>query len=226
VRGAFITATDTGVGKTMLSACLLAAMRADGEQVRAFKPAVTGLDEPADGPWPADHELLGLAAGMPPQEVAPLRFGAAASPRFAAQLAGDPIDREQLLALARAAQHPDAALIVEGVGGLLVPLADSLSICDLAAALALPVLIAARPGLGTINHSLLTLRVARSARLDVRAVVLSPWPRQPTPLERSNLETIAELGDIEVATLEQVPECELAALARAGGRLPWRRWLR
>ncbi len=226
MRGAFITATDTGVGKTILSACLVAAMRAAGEQARAFKPAVTGLDDPPEGPWPADHELLGMVAGMPPQEVAPLRYGPAAAPHFAAQLAGERIDREQLLALARAAARPDAALIVEGVGGLLVPLSNSFSVCDLAAALALPLLIAARPGLGTINHSLLTLRAARCAGLDVRAIVLTPWPQQPAPLERSNLDTIAQLGEIEVATLEQVAGCELAALVRAGGRLPWRRWLR
>jgi len=226
VRGAFITATDTGVGKTVLSACLLAAMRAAGEQVRAFKPAVTGLDEPPEGTWPADHELLGMAAGMPPQEVAPLRYGAAASPHFAAQLVGERIDPEELLALARAAARPDGVLIVEGVGGLLVPLSNSFSVCDLAAALALPLLIAARPGLGTINHSLLTLRAARCAGLDVRAIVLTPWPQQPSPLEHSNLETIARLGEVEVATLEELAGCKLATLASAGARLPWRRWLR
>src|SRR5208282_1508615 len=121
--------------------------------------------------------------------------------------------------------------LVEGVGGLLVPLSDSFSVCDLAAALALPLLIAARPGLGTINHSLLTLRAARCAGLDVRAIVLTPWPQRPSQLERSNLDTIAELGEIEVATLEEVAGfeevagCELAALASAGSRLPWRRWL-
>ncbi|HEX4564877.1 MAG TPA: dethiobiotin synthase, partial [Solirubrobacteraceae bacterium] len=198
-RGLFVTATDTGVGKTVLSAALLAAMRAAGEQVRAHKPVVTGLDsaagggspppgsspEPADDelagfpspPWPADHELLAQASGMTPDEVAPLRYGEAASPKLAAALAGEPIDAATLLANARAG-GPSAAserapiTIVEGVGGLLVPLVEEFDVCDLAAALRLPVLIAARPGLGTINHTLLTLRAARAAGLDVRAVVL------------------------------------------------------
>jgi dethiobiotin synthetase len=85
--------------------------------------------------------------------------------------------------------------------------------------------IAARAGLGTINHTLLTLRAARAGGLDVRAVVLTPWPERPGVIERSNLETIARLGDVEVARLAFVAGPERAALAAAGGELPWRRWL-
>jgi dethiobiotin synthetase len=87
------------------------------------------------------------------------------------------------------------------------------------------VLIAAKPGLGTINHTLLTLDAARSAGLDVRAVVLTPWPEQTSELERSNRETIARLGDVEVEILPFVPAADVATLARAGATLPWRRWL-
>jgi dethiobiotin synthetase len=116
-------------------------------------------------------------------------------------------------------------LIVEGVGGLLSPLAESFSVCDLATALRLPVLIAARPGLGTINHTLLTLQAARSASLSVRAVVLTPWPKRPTPLERSNRELIARLGFVEVDTLSPAAGPDVTELARVGAELPWRRWL-
>jgi dethiobiotin synthetase len=228
MRGLFVTATDTDVGKTILSAALLAAMAAEGEPVRAFKPVVTGVEQggPAidAGTWPPDHELLASAAGMRPEEVAPLRYGPAVSPHLAAQLAGERIDIDALLAGAQASAG-DATLIVEGVGGLLVPLAGDYSVCDLAAALGLPVLIAARPGLGTINHTLLTLRAARAAGLDVRAVVLTPWPRSPDALERSNRETIARLGEVEVAELPIVDDPRSAELARAGRALPWRRWL-
>src|SRR6202035_2619709 len=73
MRGLFVTGTGTGVGKTLVSAALLAAMRVAGEQVRAYKPVLTGLGETTEG-WPPDHELLALAAGMTPAEVAPLRF--------------------------------------------------------------------------------------------------------------------------------------------------------
>ena len=116
-------------------------------------------------------------------------------------------------------------MIVEGVGGLLVPLTDDRSVCDLALALGLPVLVAARPGLGTINHTLLTLAAARAAGLRVRAVVLTPWPEQPSVLERSNRETIARLGAVEVCGLEPVPGPDLGELAAAGSALPWRGWL-
>jgi dethiobiotin synthetase len=222
MRGLFVTATDTGVGKTVVSAALLAAMAAAGERVRAYKPAVTGLEDEqeiaARGAWPADHELLAAVAGMAPEEVSPLRFGPAVSPHLAAELAGEPIDPAQLLAAATAGD-PDEALIVEGVGGLLVPLAESYTVCDLAVALGLPMLVAARPGLGTINHTLLTLQVARAAGLDVRAVVLTPWPAEPSPMERSNRETIGRLGAVQVQTLNRVPSPAVADLARAGSRL-------
>jgi dethiobiotin synthetase len=228
MRGLFVTATDTGVGKTILSASLLAAIAAAGEPVRAFKPAVTGLEDPqeiaARGLWPPDHELLGAVARMAPEQVAPARYAAAASPRLAAQLAGTHLNHQQLLEHARAGDAREV-LIVEGVGGLLVPLAEHFSICDLAVELALELVIAARPGLGTINHTLLTLQAARSAGLYVCAVVLTPWPATPSTLERSNRDTIAELGEVDVHTLSYVPAPTAAELARAGAQLPWRQWL-
>jgi len=75
VRGLFVTATDTGVGKTVVAAAIVAALRARGERVAAFKPVVTGTDEPADPDWPPDDELLAAAAGMRAQDVTPARFG-------------------------------------------------------------------------------------------------------------------------------------------------------
>src|SRR5271154_5347139 len=132
-------------------------MKRAGGRARAYKPVVTGLTDPTEilarGDWPADHELLALAAGMEPEEVAPLRYGPAVSPHLAAQLAGERIDPAELLSRAhdaRGSDHgdDDGTLIVEGVGGLLTPLAEGYTVCDLAVQLGLPVLIAARPGLG------------------------------------------------------------------------------
>jgi dethiobiotin synthetase len=222
----FVTATDTGVGKSVLSAALLAAIRASGREVVAYKPVLTGTDEPPDGAWPRDDELLALASGSDPDTVAPLRFGPAVSPHLAAELAGTTLDPSELLAGARrAASTREAHVVVEGVGGLLVPLAGDYLVRDFAAALGLPVLIAARPGLGTINHTLLSLQAARAAELRVLAVVITPWPEQPEEIERSNRETIARLGEIEVAVLEAVPSAEPSLLADAGAKLPWERWL-
>jgi dethiobiotin synthetase len=239
VRGLFVTGTGTGVGKTVLSAALLAAMRAEGESVRAHKPVVTGLSEPA-GSWPADHELLARAAGMDPFDVAPLRYEPVSSPRFAAELTGEKIDARELVERARAAgasppgstdggvgdSSEGPVLIVEGVGGLLVPLTDRFTVCDLAVELTLPLVIAAAAGLGTINHTLLTLQAARAAQLDVRAVVLTPWPDEPSPVELSNRETISHMGEVEVDVLAHVASPEVDTLAEAAQRLPWRRWLR
>jgi dethiobiotin synthetase len=222
VRGLFVTGTGTGVGKTIVSAALLAAMRAAGEPARAYKPVVTGLSEPS-GEWPPDHELLAAVAGMDPEDVAPLRFGPAVSPHLAATLAGEPIDTATLIEHAVASTGD--TLIVEGVGGLLVPLTENFTVRDLAVELGLPVLIAAQPGLGTINHTLLTVEAARAVGLNVAAVVLTPWPTAPSEMELSNRETIARLGEVEVAVLDEIASADIAALAGAGGRLPWQGWL-
>ena len=201
-------------------------MAAAGEPVRAYKPVLTGLDErrPGGGEWPRDHELLAAAAHISPEEVAPIRYGPAASPHLAAELAGRRVDPAALVAGARRA-GAEGTLIVEGVGGLLVPFSEDYCVCDLAVELELPLLIAARPGLGTINHTLLTLECARGAGLDVRAVVLTPWPQSPGVVESSNRATIAALGDVSVETLPPVARAESDLLAKAAESLPLEQWL-
>ena len=96
---------------------------------------------------------------------------------------------------------------------------------ELAVELALPLLIAASPGLGTINHTLLTIEAARAAKLDVAAVVLTPWPSEPSQMWQSNRTTISRLGGVEVATLEEISGADITGLARAGNGLPWHDWL-
>ena len=221
MRGLFVTGTDTGVGKTVLAAALAAALRAGGVDVAAFKPVVTGLDEPEDG-RPADDQLLAAAAGRRADEVTGQRFGPAVSPHLAAELAGTVLDPAALVGAARALRAD--VVIAEGVGGLLVPLTLGYTIRDLAVDLGWPLVVAARPGLGTINHSLLTIEAARAAGLDVRAVVLTPWPAQPSVMQRSNLDAIARLGGVQVATLGDVG-LGTDQLARAGATLPYAGWL-
>jgi dethiobiotin synthetase len=223
LRGCFVTGTDTGAGKTVVAAAIAAALCASGARVAAFKPVVTGLDEPADA-WPADHELLAAATGAQPRGVCATTFGPAVSPHLAAELAGVRLSLDELADAGRAAAADADVLVVEGVGGLLVPLSAEHDIRDLAVGLGLPIVVAARAGLGTINHSLLTLAAARAAGLDVRAVVLTPWPEQPSVMEHSNRETIARRGETDVWTLPQVTPA-VEDLARAGARLPVREWL-
>jgi dethiobiotin synthetase len=225
VRGLFVTGTDTGAGKTVVAGAVAAALAARGERVAAFKPVLTGTDEPAAPGWPPDDALLGAAAGRDPTEVTTRRYGPPASPHLAAALAGEELRLDELAAAARHTAAGADVLVAEGVGGLLVPLTPTALVRDLAVALGLPLLVAARPGLGTINHTLLTLEAARAAGLVVAAVVLTPWRSVPTTVEASNRDTIARLGAVDVATLAPVPSGAPADLAAAGATLPLDDWL-
>jgi dethiobiotin synthetase len=131
----------------------------------------------------------------------------------------------QLEASVRAAAREGEVLVVEGVGGLLVPIAPGYDVRDLASALGLPVLVVGRPGLGTINHTLLTLEAARTAGLRVAGVVLTPWPAEPGAIERSNRETIERLGGVGVSVLPHLPAPSPEILAAAGTILPIGDWL-
>lgn len=202
MRGFFVTGTGTEVGKSVVAAVIAHALAAEGRRVSVFKPAVTGLDDPGE----ADHELLRRAAGsgQSDDEIAPYRYRPPASPHLAAALAGEEIDAARLREGAESAARAGDLLVCEGVGGLMVPLAPGYLVRDLAADLGLPLVIAASPALGTINHTLLTIEAARAAGLEVAAVVLTPWPERPSAVEESNRETIAALGQVEVEVLAEL----------------------
>jgi dethiobiotin synthetase len=219
LRGVFVTGTDTEVGKSVVAASICAALAAAGERVAALKPVVTGLDQ-EPGELGRDHELLASVAnaGQSPEEVAPYRFGPPVSPHLAAELAGAAIEPAELVRAARAHE----LLVCEGVGGLLVPITPGYLVRDLAMDLDLPLVVAARPGLGTISHTLLTIEAARAGGLDIAAVVMTPWPEEPTPMQRSNRETIERLGDVRVLGM---PWTTRAGLADAGASLPLTDWL-
>jgi dethiobiotin synthetase len=227
MRGLFVTGTDTGVGKTVVAGAIAATLRERGERVAAYKPVVTGLDEQVEPGWPRDHELLAAAAGTTAAAVTPHTFGPPVSPHLAAELAGVELDLDAMVvAASAAAAEADAdVLVAEGVGGLMVPLTREHTVRDLAVALGLPLIVAARPGLGTISHTLLTLEAARSAGLTVAAVVMTPWPDGDDVMTRSNRETVARLGDVEVATLARLPDGSPGALAAGGATLPIAGWL-
>jgi dethiobiotin synthetase len=201
-KGFFVTGTGTEVGKTVVAAVLARDLLRRGSTVAVFKPAVTGLDDPGE----TDHALLRRAAGseQSDDEIAPYRYGPPASPHLAAAKAGEEIDPERLRSSACTAAASAEHLVCEGVGGLLVPLTPGYLIRDLAVDLALPLVIAASPGLGTINHTLLTIEAARAAGLSVATVVLTPWPPQPGAIEDSNRETIESLGEVTVKVLPQL----------------------
>lgn len=200
--GVFVTGTGTEVGKTVVAAVIARTLTAEGKRVTVFKPAVTGLEEEGE----TDHALLRRASGssQSDEQIAPYRYQPPASPHLAAALAGEEIDPERLRQVARDAAAGADAIVCEGVGGLLVPLTPTYLVRDLAVDLGYPLVIVAAPGLGTINHTLLTIESARSVGLEVAAVVLNPWPANPTEIESDNRKTIAELGKVPVSMLPQL----------------------
>jgi dethiobiotin synthetase len=155
VPGFFVTGTGTGVGKTVVAAVIARSLAAAGARVAVFKPAVSGLDEGGE----PDHALLRRAAGSDQADdaIAPYRYGPPVSPHLGAELAGSMIEPPRLVQAAQAAADDADCLVCEGVGGLLVPLTLGYLVRDLARELGLPVVIAAASGLGTINHTLLTI---------------------------------------------------------------------
>jgi dethiobiotin synthetase len=205
LRGVFVTGTGTEIGKTVVAATIARGLTASGRRVAVFKPAVTGLDEPGE----ADHRLLRRAADSDQADdaIAPYRYGPPASPHLAASMSGDRIEPARLLSVARNAAAGADTLVCEGVGGLMVPLTLGYLVRDLARDLALPLVVAASPGLGTINHTLLTLEAARAVGLEVSSVVLTPWPEQPEAIHRSNREAIERLGGVRTSVL---PELDLS----------------
>lgn len=224
MRGLFVTGTGTGVGKSVVAAALIAALADRGLKVAAFKPAVSGLDEPAAG-WPPDHELLAAATGwQSPRDVSPHLFGPPVSPHLAATESGVSIALDSLVESLMAISERADLTICEGVGGLLVPLSGDpdLSVLDLAKAVDLPVVVVTHPGLGTISDTRLTVDRLVAEGLTVAAVVISDWPARPDMIERSNLETLKNLSGVEVVTLESTTPSKIASAATG---LPIDRWL-
>lgn len=213
MNGVFVTGTGTEVGKTVVSAVIARMAVTNGQTVKVFKPAVSGLDELADlrGREPTfedakmigDHQLLRLAAESPQSddEISPYRFGPAVSPHLAAEISSEEIEVDRIEAAATEAMAECDTFVCEGVGGFLVPITEDYQVRDFAKFLGLPVVIVANPWLGTISDTLLTIESVREAGLQVVSVVMTPWPDSAGDLERSNRDTVARLGGVPVEGL-------------------------
>jgi dethiobiotin synthase len=233
VRGLFITGTGTGVGKTVVVAGLLRLLRggADAIDIVPMKPVQTGCMRGEDGALRApDLEYVLIAAGFAPDDreralMCPYRFAPACSPDLAGRLSGTPVELDRIECCARELVAGHDALIVEGAGGALAPLNDTATMRDLMTRLALPVVVVADAGLGTINHTLLTLEALRAARLTVLGVILNDGERaddgaDADAIGEDNPATIARLGD--VAILGGIPR--LGDLGSPGGVADPRSW--
>jgi dethiobiotin synthetase len=193
MRGVFVTGTDTGIGKTLVSAWLVAGWRA-----AYWKPIQTGAL--------ADDDSATVARLAPGHKIHPpaWRLLAPLSPHAAARREGLRIALSTLNA-----PETDTALVVEGAGGVLVPIGDDTLMIDLIARLGLPALVVARSGLGTVNHTLLTLEALRRRGLPIAGVAMN-GPRDP-----ENRAAIEERGRVTVlAEIEPLPTADAAHLAR------------
>ena len=204
LRGFSITGTDTGVGKTVVAAGLLRRLRAEGLDAAPMKPVQTGAAVGPDGPRAPDLDYCLRVAGLTPTreeyaEMCPYLYEPACSPHLAARMAADRPSIERIVRAAEGLARRHDALLVEGAGGPLVPLNEQQTMLDLMRALALPVLVVARGALGTINHTLLTLRALRTAGLRVMGVVLNDADAAEDDfIRRDNPRAIEQFGDAPI----------------------------
>ena len=219
----FLAGTQTDVGKTFVAAALLRALRAAGLPTAYFKPVLSG-GAPGDGA--SDPDVVARAAGLPddPRTLAGVWFAEPASPHLAARLEGRAIDPAALLAALRRRAAETPRLLVEGCGGLAVPLTeDGFLVSDLAAALGAPVALVARTQLGAIHETLTTLEHARSRGLRIAGLI---WNGHGgSPREVDTLETVERLGRVpRLAVLPRVAGLDELdrAMARVDAAALWR----
>lgn len=224
MKGLFVTGTDTGVGKTLVSAALLRALRATGVDAVPMKPIQTGCRRRQEG-WSApDLEASLRGSGMTASAservlMAPYCFGPACSPHLAAQAVGQRISLRKIRSAFDRLARIREFVVVEGAGGVLVPLDSRRTMLDLIVALELPALLVARPGLGTINHTLLSINELRRAGVRVLGVAInrtvagrSRW------IERNNCATIERMGRVPVVADLRFGESVAGAARRL---MPW-----
>ncbi len=174
-RSYFITATDTGAGKTFVASSIARALRLKGVDVGVMKPVESGCAVIDGSLVPEDAVALKAASASADtiEEICPYRLSQPLSPHLAARLSGVKIDFEVIKSGYRELSARHELMLVEGAGGLLAPLTDDKTVADLVIALGLPVIIAATSRLGVINHTLLTVEAARNRGIEVRAIILN-----------------------------------------------------
>lgn len=204
-RGFFITGTDTSVGKTVVSCGLAAAFKKSGFKVGVMKPAETGCPNVKGHLVPPDATNLKKASGsnQPIERICPYRLGIPAAPSVAAARTGARIQPELLVRLCQDMGRVHDLMIVEGAGGLMVPLVSTYTFADLARELGLGVIVVVGNRLGAVNHSILTMEHAACLGVNVCGYILNELQDERTPATTTNAQTIQELT--RVARLGMIP---------------------
>lgn len=203
-RGVFVTGTDTGVGKTFVAALLVKALKDAGVDVVPMKVVQTGCRKRGDSRSAPDLEFVlratGLEAGCGEDRLmCPVRLMKPCSPHLSARLEGRKVDIGLIHRSFRRLARIHEFVVVEGAGGAMVPLTRSVMMADVMKLLGLPVLVVARPGLGTLNHTLLTIRELRRRSIRVLGIVFNETTRtRRSYLEKDNARTLEECGNVPV----------------------------
>ncbi|RKY11125.1 MAG: dethiobiotin synthase [Planctomycetota bacterium] len=202
-NGLFITGTDTGVGKTLVAGGIAAVLRGQGLKVGVFKPIASGCRK--DGALISDDtEFLALCADADYSlsVITPVTYKTPAAPVTCVQLEGRAIDYEEIVAAYTYLCENTDVVIVEGIGGAMVPIDDEHTVLDLAVEFNLPMVVVARPNLGTINHSLLTIDAVRNAGLPVAGLVISGYNAFEADIaEETSPEVICEFSGVNLLSI-------------------------
>jgi dethiobiotin synthetase len=212
LRGVFITGTDTDVGKTWVAAGLTAALRQRGFKAVYFKPVQSGCPEAEGRLIPTDADFARTLAGLtePLEVLTPIVLGLPLAPGVAAAQAGVKIDLGRIAAALEDLAGRYEFLVVEGAGGLYVPLVGThFLVLDLIRWLGLPLAVVAKSGLGTINHTVLSVKAAQAAGITVAGVILNRYPEKPGLAAATNPGIIEALTGVPIlGRLPEVPDPE------------------
>lgn len=225
----FITATDTGVGKTLVTAALARHFTDKGLRVGVMKPVETGVANPAEPG--ADASLLRWAARATDatELIAPYRFAQPLAPCQAATIAGEQIDSDKIVKACQALRDGKDLMLIEGAGGLMVPIRGGYLMADLAGQLGTPLLIVTHPRLGTLNHTLLTTFAARAMGLELCGYIINRMPGKPGEAEREAPHLLGSLASADLlGVLPEVSGSEqekVLLLTEAIARIPTYHWL-
>jgi dethiobiotin synthetase len=207
IPGLLITGTDTGIGKTLIAGAIAAYARKVGLRVGVLKPAASGCVRRREGLVSEDAEFLAHCADarQPLDIIAPQRFAEPLAPAIATQRLDVSLDWEAIQRSMSMIARESDVLVVEGVGGIMVPMDAKHTMLDVARWLKLPAVVVARPNLGTINHTLLTINALRGAKVKVAGVVVNRYPAElPGVAEETNPRAIEKWGKVPVLAI--VPE--------------------
>ena len=199
-RGLFVIGTDTGVGKTIVTGGLAAALREQGVNVGVIKPVETGCLQDDGSFFPADARFLKVMAGsdLPLDVICPFQFKEPLAPSVAAEREGTKIELDLLIKTFEQISAQHQFTLVEGAGGVMVPLSQTFLLLDLVKSFKLPVLIVSRAELGTINHTLLTLRALQAEQVPMAGIVINNFVAEKSIASETNPAVIARLAEVPV----------------------------